>query len=183
VSRSRLLVVAALLVALGSLGAWRLAGVGDAYLVARLAAAAIATAVAVHLLGRIPGAGRSAGAAPDELEILWRRGHERSRVPDPPERQRLGRLVRLAVASADYAHGRLRPLLRDLADARFDAAYGTHPDRDPRAAERLGAAAWSWVRPDRPEPVDRHARGPGTDELDAVVTAIESIGSPTGEVA
>lgn len=161
------------------LATWLLAGTGDWPYAPRLVAAAAAASAGVLLVRRIRGGPAAAGGArggPDEFEVVWWRAAEAAALPDPPERDRLRRLVRLALSDADHAHRRLRPLLRDVADARAEAAYGVHLDRDPDAAGRLGPVAWSWLRPDRPEPADRHGRGPDLDELDAVVTAVERLG-------
>lgn len=177
----RLLLVTVSVVGLGVLGSMVLDTPRDSSWVARIAGATVAAVAGTWLVGRMAGA-RAEDASgldvPDEFEAVWRRGTGHSFGPEPPERRRHQQSVRLAVGSADHAQRRLRPVLRDLADARFDAVFGTHPDRDPRAAERLGPAAWAWVRPDRPEPPDRHGPGPRLDELDRVVTAIEALGNP-----
>jgi hypothetical protein len=94
----------------------------------------------------------------------------------PAELARLEREVYLSVGTSFYLHHRLRPLLREVAGHRLLIRHGVDLDARPEAAETiLGAAAWSWLRPDRPEPRDRWAPGPPLGELRAVVDAIEAI--------
>lgn len=171
---ARTLALALAAVALGAVAVRLVTGAGDAAVAIRLAGAAVAALAAVRLLERIPYGVRGGPGPEDPFEVTWRRGVEVSRVPDPPERRSLRRLVHLAQGTAGDAHERLRPLLREVADARLDATFATHVDRDPLAADRLGAA-WEWVRPDRPQPGDRFAPGPGAGEIEAVVTALEGV--------
>jgi hypothetical protein len=94
----------------------------------------------------------------------------------PAELAKLEREVYLSVGTSFYLHHRLRPLLREVAGHRLLIRHGVDLDARPEAAERiLGATAWSWLRPDRPEPRDRWAPGPPLGELRAVVDAIEDI--------
>jgi hypothetical protein len=98
-------------------------------------------------------------------------------VPErPAELARLEREVYLSCGSSFYLHHRLRPLLREVAGHRLLMRHGVDLDARPESAETiLGATAWSWLRPDRPEPRDRWAPGPPLAELTAVVDAIEGI--------
>lgn len=154
-----------------------LAGLGDTDLAMRLAGGALAAIISVRALERMPGPARPAGRdAPDAFEAILRRDADAVGAPHPPEREHLGTVVRLSLGAAGDAHNRLRPLLRELADTRLDAAYGTHVDADPRAAERLGPEAWELVRPDRPAPADPLAPGPSEADLEAAVTALERLG-------
>ncbi len=184
----RLVAFAGVVGALATLLAWLFAGLGDVHIVARVVGSAAATVAAVALVERIPGARRGAhgpqasGASDDEdaFERVWRAAAQPARAPDPPERETLRRLVRIAMSTAGDAHERLRPALRELADARLEAVHGTHLDQDPRAAERLGPLVWAWVRPDRPQPRDRFEPGPSPAELDGVLDALERLGSVEG---
>jgi hypothetical protein len=98
----------------------------------------------------------------------------------PPERprelERLEREVYLSLGSGFYLHHRMRPVLREIAAHRLLTKHGVDLDHKPGAAEALlGEPAWSWLRPDRPEPRDRWATGPPLAELRAVVDAVERI--------
>ena len=90
--------------------------------------------------------------------------------PDPPRRvtelARTEREVTLAVGSAYDLHRRLLPQLREIAQARLERS-GKQPGPD-----TLGRW-WELLRPDRPEPEDRFARGISEDELRALVTDLE----------
>ena len=94
----------------------------------------------------------------------------------PAELQRLEREVYLSLGSGFYLHHRLRPALREIASHRLLLRHGIDLDRRPdTAAAIVGEPAWSWLRPDRPEPLDRWAQGPPISELGAVVDALEKI--------
>jgi hypothetical protein len=98
----------------------------------------------------------------------------------PPERptelERLEREVYLSLSNEFYFHQRMRPLLREIAAGRLLLHHGVDLDRQTAEAERLvGAEAWAWLRPDREEPRDRWVYGPPTEELTAVVDALERI--------
>ena len=98
------------------------------------------------------------------LEPRRSRGGARRR-PERPRPETLVRLenqVALAVATAADLHFHLRPVLRDVAEARG-------------ADERSAGEAWEWLRPERPEPRDRWASGPPLSELRGVVDALERI--------
>lgn len=98
----------------------------------------------------------------------------------PPERprelERLEREVYLSLGSSFYLHHRMRPVLREIVSHRLLTKHGVDLDGKPAAAAALlGEPAWSWLRPDRPEPRDRWATGPPLEELHAVVDAVERI--------
>jgi len=94
----------------------------------------------------------------------------------PAELERLEREVYLALGNEFYLYHRLRPLLREIASDRLLLHHGVDLDRRPAEAERLlGPEAWEWLRPDREEPRDRWVDGPPTEELSAVVDALERI--------
>lgn len=84
--------------------------------------------------------------------------------------------IELSTYNAFHLHARLRPLLRDVAAHRLRARYGVELDSEPgRARELVGAAAWELVRPERPFPEDRLAKGPRLEELAVVVDELEAI--------
>jgi hypothetical protein len=173
-SKAVLIVVAA--TAAGAAALWLLAGIGSADRLTGILGASAGASVGVLVIDRVLCTRRELHG-PDAFEQLWLRSRaDPQPLPDPPETSRMSRLVRASVGSAGAAHHGLQPLLADIAEARFAAIYGTHPHRDPRAAQRAGAA-WEWIRPDRPPPGDRLARGPTAGELTAVLAALEELGS------
>jgi hypothetical protein len=99
-----------------------------------------------------------------------------SRRRPPATLRRIEHEVALGVAGSFDLHYRLVPRLRSLAagllesrrrvslEARTDAARGI-----------LGEDAWALVRPDRPAPQDRLARGIPPSDLERVVDALEAI--------
>jgi len=88
----------------------------------------------------------------------------------------LERRVLLATETAFEVHYRLRPTLREVAAYRLSAHRGIDLDHDAEAARAaLGPEAWELVRPDRPPPPDRLARGRRLAELRAAVDALERI--------
>jgi hypothetical protein len=102
----------------------------------------------------------------DPLDVLPER---------PAELERLEREVYLSLGNSFYLHHRLRPLLREIAASRLLLRHGLDLEQRPDDAAELGDAAWSWLRPDRPEPRNRWAPGPSIGELTAVVDALERI--------
>jgi hypothetical protein len=77
----------------------------------------------------------------------------------PATLDRVEREITLATGTAFDVHYRLRPLLRPIA-ADLLLRRGVALDAAPeRAAELVGPDAWELVRPDRPAPPDRAARG------------------------
>jgi hypothetical protein len=103
----------------------------------------------------------------DPLDVLPQR---------PVELERIEREVHLSLGNSFSLHRRLRPVLREIAEHRLLLRHGLDLDGQPEAArELLGDTAWSWLRPDRPEPRDRLAPGPPLAELTAVVDALERI--------
>jgi hypothetical protein len=94
----------------------------------------------------------------------------------PEELERMERELVLGSADADHAHRRLLPLLRTSASARIAARHGFELERRPEAARALlGAEAWELLRPDRPEPPDRHDAGIPPAQIAAVITRIEEL--------
>jgi len=116
----------------------------------------------------LPRAGRS------RLELALRRPP--ARPARPAALLTLERRVLLATETAFEVHYRLRPTLREIAGYRLSAHRGIDLDNDRDAAEAaLGAEAWELVRPDRPPPHDRLAKGKPLAELRAAVDALERI--------
>jgi hypothetical protein len=88
----------------------------------------------------------------------------------------LERRVLLATETSFEVHYRLRPTLREIAAHRLSGHRGIDLDNDTAAAEAvLGPEAWELVRPDRPPPHDRLAKGKPFAELRAAVDALERI--------
>jgi hypothetical protein len=88
----------------------------------------------------------------------------------------LVRELELSTYNAFHLHARVRPVLRDIAAHRLLSRYGVELDAEAgRARELIGAHAWELVRPDRPAPQDRLARGPSVAELRLVVDELEAI--------
>jgi hypothetical protein len=82
----------------------------------------------------------------------------------------------LGEADADHAHRRLVPLLRAAAAARVAARHGFELERRPETARMLlGEDAWELLRPDRPEPEDRHDSGVPREQIAAVIERVESL--------
>jgi hypothetical protein len=97
-------------------------------------------------------------------------------VSQPEELLRMERELVLGVADADHAHRRLLPLLRAAAAARLSARYGLELERRPDAARALlGEDVWELLRPDRPEPLNRHGPGVPQERLTAVIERVEAL--------
>jgi hypothetical protein len=101
----------------------------------------------------------------------------RRETPQPPvELLRMERELELGIADATHAHRRLLPLLRAAAEARLASRRGVELDRRPDAAEALlGEDVWELLRPDRPEPADRHGPGVPRESVAAVIERVESL--------
>jgi hypothetical protein len=99
-----------------------------------------------------------------------------TREPDPPTRPpelvRVEREITLGVSTAGHFYLRLLPLLRDVAAARLGYDLELRPAL---ARERLGDDVWALLRPDRPEPADRHASGVPLTEVRRVVDRLEAL--------
>ena len=94
----------------------------------------------------------------------------------PEELLRMDRELVLGSADADHAHRRLLPLLRATAAARIAARHGFELERRPEAARvLLGDHVWELLRPDRPEPQDRHDPGVPRARIAAVIERVESL--------
>jgi hypothetical protein len=110
---------------------------------------------------------------PSAFERAQRRQEPESRRPE--DLTRLERLTYLGVGNAFYLHLRLRPVLREIAEARL-RRRGLELDRGGPAVEQaLGPLAWELLRPDRPAPRDRDAAGMPIRELRGVVETLERL--------
>lgn len=89
---------------------------------------------------------------------------------------RLEQEVALGTAGSFDLHHRLRPRIRTLATELLAARRGVSLEGSPeRARELLGEDAWDLVRPDRPAPADRLARGLPINHLRRVVESLERL--------
>jgi len=117
-------------------------------------------------------------AAPPDPHAAFTR--ELSRRPRPRERltelTRQEREVALSMDAAYDLHVRLRPTLRLIAAHRLAARRNVDLEKQPeRARELLGDDVWEVVRPERPPPEDRFARGIPRETLHAIVDRLESV--------
>ncbi len=100
----------------------------------------------------------------------------RQTAAQPVELLRMERELVLGTADAIHAHRRLLPLLRGAAAARLASRHGIELDRQPEAARAvLGEEAWDLLRPDRPEPADRHGPGVPRARVEALIERVESL--------
>jgi hypothetical protein len=94
----------------------------------------------------------------------------------PMELLRMQRELVLGNADADHADRRLLPLLRAAAATRIAARHGFELELRPGAARALlGEDAWELLRPDRPQPADRHGPGVPQKRLEALIERVESL--------
>jgi hypothetical protein len=128
-----------------------------------LAVAAAGVVVATRAL-----AARSASDARSAFEDALQRTREER--PRPGELVRIERELTLGLTNAGYLHARLLPLLREIATTRLGVDLHRSPGR---ARLLLGDAAWQLLRPDRPAPPDRNARGASRREIEQCLDALE----------
>jgi hypothetical protein len=101
--------------------------------------------------------------------------------PEPPETARIAGLERLErevvlAASREFdLHYRLRPVLREIAEARLERRGARLDSDSTRARELLGDELWSLTEPDREPPSNRHAPGIGFEELERTVERLERL--------
>jgi hypothetical protein len=100
--------------------------------------------------------------APSRFEV------ELAREQIPPGRPnalvRMERELTLATSNAGNVHDRLRPMLHEIAQARFG--------RD-ATRERLGDETWELIRPDAPEPHNRSGPGLSLRTIRRVLETLE----------
>lgn len=98
------------------------------------------------------------------------------RAERPESLARAERELSLAGASAFDVHFRLRPVLGELAADLLSTRRGVDLRRSPEQAHAaLGDEVWEIVRPDRPEPAQRHAAGLDEAQLERIVSALERV--------
>jgi len=94
----------------------------------------------------------------------------------PSSLSRLEREVSMAGSAAFDVHFRLRPVITELATELLSSRRGIELERDPEQARAaLGDDVWELVRPDRPQPAERHGSGIDENRLERVVTALERV--------
>jgi hypothetical protein len=151
------------------------------FVLATAALAGVATAlpadrrIAVHVYVLVVGAllmtavvSEFAAALPTGKKSELTRALDTTEAPPgaAPELARMERAVTLSVANAYDFHQRLLPQLREIAFARVERS-GRRP-----GPETLGRW-WDLLRPDRPEPAERFARGIPEAELRALVADLQ----------
>jgi hypothetical protein len=115
-------------------------------------------------------------AFPRETPLRRRTPRDETGRAIPAMLGRLEQEAALAVASSFDVHFRLRPRLRALADDLLVARRGISLQASPeRARQLLGEDAWDLVRPDRPPPEDRLARGLPIEDLRRIVESLERL--------
>ena len=117
------------------------------------------------------------GDAPPKARRFEDALRARKPVPkQPAELARVERALELGIFSELNAQRNVLPLLRTAAAARLAAKHGVELERRPEVArELLGEDVWDLIRPDRPEPRDRHARGIPRPRLAAAIARVESL--------
>ncbi|HUZ15696.1 MAG TPA: hypothetical protein VMU72_05910 [Gaiellaceae bacterium] len=132
----------------------------------------LVAALALHALARGRGDDASRGAERFEAAL-----HPPDRpATEPAQLLRMERELVLGMASAGHASHRLLPRLRTVAAARLGSRHGIELDRRPDAARAvLGDDVWELLRPDRPEPEDRHGPGVARSRVVAVIERLEAL--------
>lgn len=99
----------------------------------------------------------------------------RTVAPERPlELSRIEREVALGVDTAFYAHYRLRPLLRLVAEDRLERRFGSSLETAAgEARASLPDDAWELFDPERPPPRNPHGPGVPRERLEAIVEALE----------
>jgi hypothetical protein len=99
-----------------------------------------------------------------------------ARQPPPSSLARVEHEVALGVAGSFDLHFLLVPRLRSIASGLLESRRKLSLGRQPEEARLvLGDATWTLVRPDRPAPDDRLARGIPAEELTRVVDSLEAV--------
>ena len=103
-------------------------------------------------------------------------GRAPSRPQPPASLARIEHEAVLAVASSFELHYRFAPRLRAIAAGLLVSRRRISLAAQPAAARNaLGAPTWELVRPDRPAPEDRLARGLTAQELESAVDSLEAV--------
>jgi hypothetical protein len=103
-------------------------------------------------------------------------GRAPARHPPPASLTRIEHEAALAVASAFELHYRFVPRLRSIAAGLLASRRRISLSAQPAAArDALDASTWELVRPDRPAPEDRLARGFTAHELEGAVDSLEAV--------
>ncbi len=103
-------------------------------------------------------------------------GRAPSRPRPPASLARIEHEAALAVASSFELHYRFAPRLRSIAAGLLASRRRISLAAQPAAArDALGDSTWELVRPDRPAPEDRLARGLTTHELERAVDSLEAV--------
>ena len=114
-------------------------------------------------------------AFPDETVLRESATSTARRMP-PPSLVRIEHETALAVAGSFDVHYRLVPRLRALAAGLLSSRRKVTLTESPDTARALlGEQTWELVRPDRPAPEDRLAKGIAPRELELVVDALEGV--------
>jgi hypothetical protein len=114
-------------------------------------------------------------AYPGESALRESTARASTRVP-PPSLARVELEAALAVAGSFDLHYHLVPRLRALAAGLLSSRRNVSLAEDRGTAHAiLGDEAWELVRPDRPAPQDRLAKGIAPRELGRVVDAMEGV--------
>jgi hypothetical protein len=97
-------------------------------------------------------------------------------VGRPASLSRLERELSMAGSAAFDVHFRLRPAITELATELLSSRRGIDLARDPaRAHAVVGDDVWELIRPDRPQPAERHGSGIDEAQLGRIVTALEHV--------
>ena len=120
---------------------------------------------------------RSLGARDEPKSVFEQVLFQQSKpAPEASPFAAMERELDLSTATADHAHRRLVPLLRAAAAARLARRHGIDLERHHDIARRLlDEHTWDLVRPDRPEPPNRHAPGPRRDEIATAIAQLEAL--------
>jgi hypothetical protein len=130
--------------------------------------AIVLAAIALTGLTNVVSGARDRAPSRFEHELL------RRRLPPsrPAELVRVEREVTLATANQGHVYSRLRPLLREIVEARL----GVDLDRNPEAGRaQLDEETWAIVRPDAPPPADRSAPGLPLRRIRALIDGLERL--------
>ena len=120
----------------------------------------------------LPPAGAAARASLPGMRDEAQRASSRRQLP--PSLARIELEAALGVTGSFDLHHRLVPRVRSIAAGLLASRRRVSLDADPAAAQAiLGDTTWELVRPDRPAPEDRLARGIAQQELAQVVDALE----------